>query len=705
MPSAHAGGNRPHTDLSDSALIQMQRQQALVRLGMSAVVFLYIAFHSPAFATHLRFALVAMAGYTAFNLLCIPWAARQPRQRLRMLLAPFLDTALAATAMWMDGGIGSPAYILLFVITIGNGVRYGNAMMFYSQMLGILALAVVGLMTVYNLQQHIDWLRLLLLLLGIAIVPGYAHILGKRLEQAIVARRQAEEDSIGLLEFGPMAAFTFTSDIDGATTIRYANQALGALLGLPPETLAGEAIGRLTIAEDAENIRDGCRQALQRKNQKTLHQFEIRCRAGDGEIRSLICRATAIRWRGEWTGLCMMDDVTENERLHEQLECFRQRDYINSLLAGLTHDFRNVLTHIIGNAEIMQLEAEKQADADRLQLIIEAGERGSEMISQLLQMARRQKTPKSLFRLQETLPAIIRLAHLKLPEHIALEFEIDDDLPPLFGHAVQIDQVVLNLIENASHAVGDAGYIHISVHRDAGHALATLAAPAVRICVEDNGCGIAGENIPHVFDAFWTSREKEGGSGLGLTMAKRIVAWHRGEITLSSVPGEGTMVTITLPPAGNKNGRKAPPKRHSATTSDNNAHSAPHPWRVLLVDDDENVLNIHRTFLEHLGMHVVSAGGGIEALNKLKEGKGSFDLVMTDYHMPEMDGLELSRKIRELEPKLPIMMVTAFGEDAQLQNAPETDFGLLAKPVNREKLAAAMAALQHAPRQTESYST
>lgn len=536
--------------MGNAEMIRTQKQHVLARFGMSAVVLPYLIIHNPALASHPRDAMVALMGYAAFNLLCIPWIAWRPNQPLRILLAASADTALAAGVMWLDGGLDSPAYILLLIISMGHGVRYGNAIMLYSQILGMLALGFVGLMGEHGLQHSVNRPHLMMQIVVMMIVPGYIHYLGKRLENALSNRLRAEKDSAGMLESSPMPAFTFSSDIFGDSTIRYANHAMTALLDLPRKKLAGQPVERLAIHEDAKEIRNGCNQVLNGDEQQTTCQFAIRCRTGEGQIRSLMCRATAIRWRGKKTGLCILDDVTENEQLHEQLEHSHRQDYINSLLAGLTHDFRNVLTHMIGNAEILHMQAENASDAERLKLIIEAGERGSEMITQLLRMARRKKTPKSLFNLQDTLPSTIRLAHLKLPEHIALEFEMDDDLPPLFGHAVQIDQVILNLIENASHAVGKSGRIRVEVRRDAKHALASPGAPAVRICVADNGCGIPEKDLPYVFDTFWTSREKAGGSGLGLTMSKRIVTWHHGEITLSSSPG-GTTITIILPPAEN----------------------------------------------------------------------------------------------------------------------------------------------------------
>ncbi|MDQ6987109.1 MAG: response regulator [Mariprofundaceae bacterium] len=683
----------------EAIIIRTQTQQVTVRIVLALLGASYLAAHAPHLMPHLRFVAISLILYIAFNLCCLPWIRKKPSHTLRLLLAPIFDVYLSAMAMWLDGGIVSPYYIIFLIIIVGNGVRFGNIMLLYSQMLSLLALAGIGMVTVYSLQQPIDWLYLLAQVMGVILVPGYAYMLGKKLEKARHTRYRAEQETVGLLDASPIPACTFETGNNGNLYIRYANPAMSRLFDKDDEDIEGEQIEHLAIAEDSSIIRDGCQQVLQHASRNTAHRFNIRYRAHDGQLHSLMCQANAIRWRGRLLGLCLITDVTENERLHEQLERAHRQDYMNSLLAGLTHDFRNVLTNIIGNAEVMQMDVKDKVLSDKLGLIIQAGERGSEMITHLMHMARKKKTARKVIQLQDTLHATINLARLKLPENISLECTIDDDIPPILGHSAQIDQVMLNLVENAAQAITGSGKIKITVEQDMQHSLAEAHIPAIRITLQDNGRGIKKEDMQHVFDSFWTTREDDGGSGLGLTMVKRIVGWHHGEINIESTPGKGTSVCIVLPPASHagKQGEKTTADIDPATTPA--TQSAIRPWRVLLVDDEPDVLRVHQLILEHIGLSVICANDGNTALQMLDHQAKEIDLVMTDYNMPQMDGLEMTRRIRQAWPQLPVLMITAFSEDERLRDTPATGFSILEKPVSSERIAAHIATIQQASKQ------
>jgi len=572
----------------ETKMIQAQRQQIIVRLIISSLGAVYLAAHAQRFMPNIGMIVSALLLYLLFNLLCLAWLKWKPFHGLRLILSPIFDVSLTAFSMWLDGGITSPYFIVFLVIIAGNGVRFGNMMLLYTQGLTLLALAGVGLVTVYIIQQPIDWLQLAMQLFGVTLVPGYGYTLGKKLEKERRTTQRAEQETIGLLDASPIPAFTFAATPNGRVKIHYANAALSLLYGESAGIMHGKGVESLAIQEDVSGIRSGCQRILQQADTEVVHRFDIRSRSKDGQLHSLMCQASAIHWRDQLMGLCMMTDVTENERLHQKLETAHRQDYINSLVAGLTHDFRNVLTNIIGNAEIMQMETEDDALSNRLKLIIEAGERGSTMITHLLNMVRRKKTPRTRIRLQDTLHATIRLAHLKLPENIGIECSIADNLPPFMGHAAQMDQAVLNLIENGVHAIQKSGTIRINVKPDAQHPLATPDAPAIHITVQDNGCGIKEDDLQHVFESFWTSREDAGGTGLGLTMVKRIVDWHNGELKLDSTPEKGTTIHIILPPAPanstpeqKETGRK-PDKPGSNKPANTQLHAWRYYWSMMI---------------------------------------------------------------------------------------------------------------------------
>jgi len=677
---------------SKAATVKTQLLQIAVRLVLSIIFLAYIMAHAPLFAEHQTFCLISVGLYIAFNLVCIAWVQYAPYAVPRMLLAPVFDVYLTGMGMWLDGGQTSPVYMVLYVIIVGNAFRFGNVMLLYSQTLAFITMIGICIITVYNLHLELDWLYLTIQLLALVFIPGYAYMLGKRLEEAVHARRRAERESADLLEGSPIPAFTFEAGEDGGLRINYANPAIASISVYTPRTITGRHVDAIAIAEDGDEIRRCCHLALEEDDGATLHYFHIRGRSEEGEQRNLMCQATSIRWQGRQTGLCLMTDVTETEKLHAQLESAHRAGYVNSMIAGLTHDFRNILTHIIGNAEVLQMETSDPSIQDKLGVMIEAGERGSEMITNLLKMSQKKDVAQQTFNLDAVLPGIINLARVKLPMNISLQNSIQPNLPALWGNPAQIDQVVLNLIENAAQAIGDAGCIVITVEAVKGHALTAHALPVVCITVNDNGCGIADANLENIFKPFWTTRADEGGSGLGMTMVKRIVTTHGGEIEVQSEVGKGTSVKIYLPPAGAQALR--------AVSSMPVPESLPigikkiKPWTVLLVDDDAEVLHVHGSLLKRLNQAVFKAENGKTALAQYQTHRNEIDMIVTDYRMPVMDGLEMAKTIRETDTAIPILMITGYGEDAHLRECVKHHITIMNKPVSFQKLATHIGALQ-----------
>ncbi len=682
------------TDLLDDRTETAKTQwlQIAVRLALSILFLVYIMAHAPLFEIYQTICLISIGAYIAFNLACIAWVRYAPYAVSRMLLAPVFDVSLTGMGMWLDGGHASPVYLVLYVIIVGNALRFGNVMLLYSQALSFITMIGICLLTVYNLHLGLDWHYLTIQLLALVFIPGYAYMLGKRVEKAVDARRRAERESADLLESSPIPAFTFETGKKGDLRVSYANPAIASISVYTPRAITGRDVDAIAIAEDGEEIRRCCRLALEEENGATLRHFHIRGRSEEGEQRHLMCQATSIRWQGRQTGLCLITDVTETEKLHTQLESAHRAGYVNSMIAGLTHDFRNILTHIIGNAEVLKMETGDPSLQDKLGVMIEAGERGSEMITNLLKMSREKDVAQQRFNLDAVLPGIINLARVKLPMNISLQNSIQPNLPALRGNPAQINQVILNLIENAAQAIGDTGCIVITVEAVKGHALAAHGLPAVCVTVYDNGCGITGADLENIFRPFWTSHENEGGSGLGMTMVKRIVTMHGGKIEVHSEVDKGTSVKIYLPPADAQ-----APETVSGMPAPKQLPVQPEPikpWTVLLVDDDAEVLQVHGSLLKRLNQVVLKAENGKAALAQYQTHRNEIDMIVTDYRMPVMDGLEMGKAIRKMDAAIPILMVTGYGEDTHLRECVNHHIAIMNKPVSFQKLATRIGALQ-----------
>ncbi len=675
-----------------AAAIRVQQSQALARIISVLLGLSYLAAHSPAFMGHWPTWLVAAGLYIAIQLASLFWLHASPWSASRLLLLPLVDAAYTGLAMWMDGGHASPVQLFFYLIIFSNATRYGNVMLAYTQALSFLAMGVVGALSFHDPRLALDWPWLALQLAALAFIPAYAHGIGRRLEEAETGRARAETQSVSLLDGMPAPAFVYAPDEQGEPRILHANPAIGAISAWTPLTLAGHFVDAIAAPEDGVEMRRQCAQGLGDAG-GAPRSFFVRGRDAQGEPRRLQCQVMPIHWQGKEAGLCLMADVTERDRLSENLDAAHRTGYVASLVAGLTHDFRNILTHILGNAEVLRMETGDEEFQQKLDVIIEAAERGSDMITHLLNISKPRQGSPSLFRLQDTLPPIVNLARVKLPIHVSLACKLADDLPPLLGQPAQIDQVILNLVDNAAHAIGDEeGDILIEADARAEHPLDAKDAPAIRIAVRDSGHGIAEEDLPNIFRPFWTSHAEDGGTGLGMAMVKRIVEWHHGKVDVDSAPGAGATITVWLPAATEAEARAPaaePPARPARA-----AIGRLQPWRILLVDDDPEVLRVHASMLQRMGQQVVTAANGREGAEIFRARADDIDLVITDYRMPEMNGLEMIRAIRAIRPDALILMITGYGEDVDVRECVRQRAHVLHKPVSFQKLATEIGALQ-----------
>ncbi len=657
---------------------QIQQAQARILFGIAGTCYLYL--HAPLFDRFLDIFLPLSALYFLYNLAIIPRIRRQPLSAFRALFGPAFDILVVGLGMFIDGGHGSGIYFMLLIIIFGNAFRYGNALLLYSQFLSTISLILVSIATLSILQQSIDLTLLFWQLIGLIVIPLYIYLVGEKAEKAFLGQREAEETSLRLLDQGPLPVFTFDLDEQQEPRVLYANETVNQILHDEFTSLIGERPDVLCLPEDGEEMNRFCKQTLlSLRGQPNVLYVRGHTPADDKPLR-LMCTATHIHWRNRNIGVCFIHDVTERESLRQEYEHTHRQGYMSTLVAGIVHDFRNILTSIIGHAEVVQMETTDKHIRQQLETIIEAGERGSAMVTHLLTLG------KSASNVSETmisddhrqvLERIIGIARLQLPAHIRLKYTIGSHLPTVAINLVEIEQLLLNLINNAAQAISHNGQINVSVQRE----FDARQQEQLIIRVQDNGSGIAEEDLDKVTRPFWTSREKEGGTGLGLAMVQRIVRIHNGTLHITSKPDRGTTVTIRLPS-----------RMPSTTDSESGKSPAPAHIRaakschILLVDDAPDVLNIHAALLQKIGHRITTAQNGKDALQKIEQETGTFDMIITDYRMPEMDGLELIIELRHRGINLPIMMITAYGEDERLQQVYQHHVTVLRKPVNLREL-------------------
>jgi len=685
--------NQPGGD----SIIHNQLQQTWARFGFALAGLVYLYVHAEMFDAYATIFLPVVAAYFIYNALSLAAIKRRPLSAFRMLFSPLFDVFVVSFGILMDGGQTSGIYLVLYVIIFGNGFRFGNALLLYTQALSFLGMTAVCIITLAHLHIELDKTLLFWQLAGLLAIPLYVYLIGEKAEKALRAQDEAEKASFSLLDQGPLPVFTYDLDEDDMPRILYANAAMTTVYRDSHTHLIGEQVDILALMEDGDEMLSACRNALKEPTHKP-HRFYIRGRDRHDEILQLMCQVSRLRWRGHWIGVCFILDITQRERLLTQMDEARRQGYMSTLVAGIVHDFRNVLTGIIGNAEVLQFESKNKAVREQLGHIIEAGERGSEMITHLLNLGRRIDHDRQLdyiADLKETLENIIGLARLQLPAHVKLHCDIAEPLPKVRMDVTEIEQILLNLLHNASYAITGTGHIRVRIAADSEHRLAATDAPTLCIQVCDNGEGIAEENIDKIFKPFWTSRSEKGGSGLGLAMVERIVRTRHGVIDVQSTLGQGTCITIHFPqePAlARTKDAGAPAMKEGASGAETAAE--PSPCRILLADDNPEVLQVHAALLARMKHDIVTAEDGQQALEIFTRKGEHFDMLITDFRMPRMDGLELAAAVRGMDEDIIIIMITAYGEEERLQEAGRYDIELMNKPVTLAKLSETIARLQ-----------
>jgi len=675
--------------LSGTSLASTQISQVYARLGFASAGLLYMLFHSANFPVYQTWLLVVTSIYFLANLISIPMIRRTPLSAFRCLFFPILDIGVVSYAMLIDGGQSSYIFFLYLLIILGNGLRFGNPMLLYTQALTLVGLFTMIAYTYVVYHAAID-LSLLFWQFGVLLaIPLYVYLIGQQVEKAVKGQMEAEKTSYNLLDKGPLPVFTFELDRENTPRIIYINSAIKETFQRKRENLIGESTDVLTLPEDSQEMISFCRATLSHQKEKQSNKTEslyIRSRDISGNILKLLCTAICMRWHNRWIGVCFILDISEREAMQEELEAVHRQGYMSTLVAGIVHDFRNVLTNMIGNAEVLQMSAQDKASIRHLNAIIAAGDRGSELITHLLKLSKNHK--KDSFsgyaegaQISQRLENIISLTRLQMPPYIQLSYLIDEPLYDAAISMIEIEQILINLISNAVQAISKTGKIYVQIDNPSQHRLSRPGHPCLRIQVTDNGSGILHKDMDNVFEAFWTSRSDRGGTGLGLTTVQRIIKRNHGNIEIQSTPSEKTRFIIHLPPYIPNTmikdyGKLREQKRQAADPSN---------YHVLLVDDVPDVLKIHQSILQRMQHTTTTAENGAEALNIFLQKENHFDLVITDFCMPKMDGLELIEKIRQRDSSIPILMVTAFGEDRQLQRASHYNVTTINKPVSMKK--------------------
>ncbi|WP_161957548.1 PAS domain-containing sensor histidine kinase [Mariprofundus sp. EBB-1] len=356
----------------------------------------------------------------------------------------------------------------------------------------------------------------------------------------------------------------------------------------------------------------------------------------------------------------VFSDITEQLSLEQQLQQAQKMEAVGTLVGGIAHDFNNMLASITGNLYLMKSETRHlPTTSQRLEVIESQCFRASDMIAQLLAFARKGMVHMVAFDLSSFIKELCKINRVTIAENIKIRNEICSEKLLIHGDATQLQQIMMNLLNNARDAVANSEQPEITVSLkkfDVG-ADFLVRHPDVKgkqfacLSVSDNGMGIAKSNMAHLFEPFYTTKEVGKGTGLGLAMVYGAVQTHLGAIEIESRENEGASFRIYLPLHEDD-----APVEVQTKISDDSAKGE----TILLVDDEATVRDATAEVLQSMGYKVITAKNGRQAVHIFEEQYKAIDLLILDVVMPDMGGLKAATRMRAICPDIPVIFSTGY---------------------------------------------
>jgi PAS domain S-box-containing protein len=476
----------------------------------------------------------------------------------------------------------------------------------------------------------------------------------------------------------------------------YASPLLLQLCGLPPDsTFASRAEFRERVPFHPDD------------RPKWEAALKAHFGGADGRLETemRILRNGETRWI-HLTGLCLRDgdgvparwagsvsDVTERRRMEAQLSQAQRLEAMGTLAGGIAHDFNNLLGAILGYGEMALSSAPAGSRLRRdIESIMVAGERGRALVDRILAFSRSGVGERIAVNVQKIARETLKLIAAKPPDGVRIEHRLRAGRSAVLGDPTQIHQVLMNLVTNALHAMPTGGTLRVLLERirvpAARAATMGALAPAeyVALKVADTGTGMTAEILERIFDPFFSTKEVGVGTGLGLSLVHGIVTGLGGAIEVASAIGRGSVFTVYLPRFGEASeGDKA----RAATASE---VSRGHREHILVVDDEAPLVDLVTEALAGLGYTPIGFTSSAAALAAFSADPQRFDAIITDESMPGASGAELIRKIRQIRPEIPALLVSGHVGAAVTQRARQAGADdVLKKPLSTRELATSLA--------------
>ncbi|MCG8348486.1 MAG: PAS domain S-box protein [Chloroflexales bacterium] len=515
-----------------------------------------------------------------------------------------------------------------------------------------------------------------------------------------------------LFELSPDAVIAHCED-----RIVFINAAGVKLLGAAqPEQLIGRAVFDFVHTDYHDLARGRIKRIVEEGI--TTPSTEMQIRRLDETSVVIETTASAFIYNGKPAVQAAVRDISarkqaeaEQQAIKQKLQAAQKLESLGVLAGGIAHDFNNLLMGIMGNASLAMMDLSKNSSAyESIEQIELATRRAADLTQQMLAYAGRGRLEMRLIDFNDFIQEKRRLLQAAIKKNISFMHQFTPNLPLVLADPVQMCQVVMNLIVNAAEAIGDnQGTITIEsgiLQVDQGYIANTLlgaelkAGKYVFLTVTDTGCGMDETTQARMFDPFFTT--KFAGRGLGLAAVLGIMRSHQGAIKIQSNPGQGTRFTILLPAARSA---EFEPLHADAPVQPNRTPKAQYfvlQGTVLVVDDEESVRKAAKRMLERLGVRVLLAADGPTGIELFMTYAADIDCILLDMTMPHLDGKQVFAQICEIDPRVPVVLMSGYAEQETLSLFGELGpVGFLKKPFTTSDVFQKIAPLLPSPWQTD----
>lgn len=510
----------------------------------------------------------------------------------------------------------------------------------------------------------------------------------KKIEQSL---RESEHKFRNITE--QMSEIVFITDFTGLIT--YISPSVEKMAGYLPSELLGHSFIEYLAEDEVENALGKFRNAI--TNHLPSEVFELKYRKKDN---SYICGEVSVRYYHEKTdksfcGLIgVIRDITQRKKdehsrhqLELQLRKSERLETIGKLAGSIAHEFNNLLTPILGYAELGTIDSTEQGrDPEYYIAIMHAAERAKNLISQVLTFSKANESTPIIVNVQSIIDEALQLLRPSIPATIAIRKHIEQNCRNILIDPTKLHQVIVNLCTNAYQSIDSkSGEINIDLREIIPNSTLTETVPElkakgyIQLSISDTGSGMDEATIEHIFEPFFTTKAADKGSGLGLSVVHGIITSYQGHIAVESHPGLGTTFRIYLPVIDQRSDQATPDEL-----------PARNKGNILFVDDEQVILDMITKMLTKIGYDICAIKVPLKAIELVRENADRFNLVITDLTMPEMNGIEMATAMHSIAPSLPIIMMTGYGKEIE-QNIITKSHGIshiLKKPVRFSELAA-----------------